>query len=387
MSTYSRRLYLNLSGYGYTDCQGKNRGVVRYVESDLESESKTDTVRRIKPDELLYAQTPFVATLLKHHRLNYKITDPKYLYCPLTKTYHERNTYYSVAKPYTIRSMAAPNPWGDIRVKMESDELNLSGYIGEYSETCDLFVGTANLVYDMFQLLRGNPKTIAKYFGGMKKGARQLRELSGEWLNAHFAVAPNVNTLKESLLALQEKIENSGTIDRRIVKVARYRDSGTGSTGVVNYSWEKEITVKGILHALYDIKTQRVNFGNPIEALWEGIPFSFVVDWMIPIGQYLNTLDATRGYSSIVACNVKREKELMTWNYINLNKNYIYELVNGLPGSWESESYERTPLSGVPMASFPSYQPSTDVGSLMNALALLHVVKAGTVSKYKLNQY
>lgn len=35
---------------------------------------------------------------------------------------------------------------------------------------------------------------------------------------------------------------------------------------------------------------------NPLDVAWEVLPFSFVVDWFIPIGNWLNVLDAMHGY-------------------------------------------------------------------------------------------
>lgn len=36
---------------------------------------------------------------------------------------------------------------------------------------------------------------------------------------------------------------------------------------------------------------------NPASVAWELVPFSFVVDWFAPVGDWLNALDATLGYS------------------------------------------------------------------------------------------
>jgi hypothetical protein len=34
----------------------------------------------------------------------------------------------------------------------------------------------------------------------------------------------------------------------------------------------------------------RVNFGNPLEWAWERIPFSFVVDWVLPVGNFVQAI-------------------------------------------------------------------------------------------------
>lgn len=38
-------------------------------------------------------------------------------------------------------------------------------------------------------------------------------------------------------------------------------------------------------------------FTNPLSVAWELVPYSFVVDWFLPIGNYLEQLDADSGFS------------------------------------------------------------------------------------------
>jgi hypothetical protein len=38
---------------------------------------------------------------------------------------------------------------------------------------------------------------------------------------------------------------------------------------------------------------------NPVELAWEELPYSFVADWFLPIGDYLGNLDATLGWDFI----------------------------------------------------------------------------------------
>ncbi len=39
----------------------------------------------------------------------------------------------------------------------------------------------------------------------------------------------------------------------------------------------------------------RLGMTNPLEVAWELVPYSFVVDWFVPVGNYLGALDATAG--------------------------------------------------------------------------------------------
>lgn len=41
---------------------------------------------------------------------------------------------------------------------------------------------------------------------------------------------------------------------------------------------------------------------NPVSIAWELVPFSFVIDWLIPIGEWLESLSATSGTQFVAGC-------------------------------------------------------------------------------------
>lgn len=42
---------------------------------------------------------------------------------------------------------------------------------------------------------------------------------------------------------------------------------------------------------------------NPLQVVWELVPFSFVIDWFLPVGDWVNGLSATAGLEHIESCN------------------------------------------------------------------------------------
>lgn len=63
------------------------------------------------------------------------------------------------------------------------------------------------------------------------------------------------------------------------------------------------ITCRGVATAFVSVDVPAIHaisqYGltNPLAVAWEAVPFSFVVDWFAPIGDYINTLGATAGLS------------------------------------------------------------------------------------------
>jgi len=61
-----------------------------------------------------------------------------------------------------------------------------------------------------------------------------------------------------------------------------------------------------------DLELSRLGFTNPANVIWELIPFSFVVDWFIKIGDFLNTMNAFRGLKFVSAYRTLFIKESCT---------------------------------------------------------------------------
>jgi len=65
---------------------------------------------------------------------------------------------------------------------------------------------------------------------------------------------------------------------------------------------------------------KQLGLTNPAHVAWDAVPFSFVVDWFLPIGKYLNSFDASLGitlgptvYSSQCQINAT-EVAVSTWD-------------------------------------------------------------------------
>lgn len=73
----------------------------------------------------------------------------------------------------------------------------------------------------------------------------------------------------------------------------------------VGYPVSVTTEVGAFVHLTYSLDEpvqqtlSQLGITNPLEIAWELTTLSFVVDWFLPIGNYLGALDAARGYSFI----------------------------------------------------------------------------------------
>jgi hypothetical protein len=107
-------------------------------------------------------------------------------------------------------------------------------------------------------------------------------------------------------------------------------------------------------------------FTNPSEILWEKIPFSFVVDWVLPIGEYLNTIDSGLGWEVLAGTLSKRlTAKGQSWVTSRPSSGWSKLSVTGSDKRFFKSLYRST-LDDVP---FPRLLPK-------NPLSLTHVANS-----------
>jgi hypothetical protein len=112
---------------------------------------------------------------------------------------------------------------------------------------------------------------------------------------------------------------------------------------------------------------------NPFNVAWELVPFSFVVDWALPIGDYLQSLDALLGYTSITYS----QSSLVKASWVDRGRTGMLSspadwiAINEFEGSKKVVRFQRTVGIGVPMPNFPSVKDPRSLGHMANGLSLL----------------
>jgi hypothetical protein len=115
---------------------------------------------------------------------------------------------------------------------------------------------------------------------------------------------------------------------------------------------------------------------NPALLVWEKIPYSFVIDWAVPVGDYLSLLDATFGWKflsgSIGKISRLREYSARPTQLTKVtNPNFTYYGVSGGPFFNESFASTRAVYSSFPSPRIPSFKNPLSLDHVANALSLL----------------
>jgi hypothetical protein len=128
------------------------------------------------------------------------------------------------------------------------------------------------------------------------------------------------------------------------------------------------------------VQASAVGLTNPLEVAWEVVPFSFVVDWFYPVGDYLSSLDAAVGYRFLGGSRSVTTKE-NSWGRVKTESIFVnsiharkQKVSNGSPiataykTNFDRHIYGASPVPLVPRID----RNGLDAGSrFLNALALL----------------
>jgi len=251
---------------------------------------------------------PFAAEVGLHP---FKIGDPNYNYS--IGEYPKSDIYQFGSRPYL------PDfPWDDIinslKIQLLGDlqdmDVNLAVAYAEKNATADLVKGTASkLLRAARALKRGDLPAVARHLGiprsGLKKdhtGAYKKTHFtrdvfSEKWLEYSYGWVPLYNDMYGSLVASHKAIDKKPNRVTRHTKQASYKNQFTLRKsvfyGLAEYDLVEKHNARYKVSCVSVITNPNANtlsslgLANPALVVWELVSFSFVIDWVLPIGSWL----------------------------------------------------------------------------------------------------
>lgn len=244
---------------------------------------------------------------------------------------------------------------------------------------------------------RGNIKGLRGIFGVAPPGYRKPKPVgrtmdsaSSLWLEYTYGWKPLVSDIGSAVVALDGLISRRSnpqgnrrlrsTIRRESneLKQAYFNGNGSLHTIIADCHQQKQEWRRGTLnwrissHELYNAKS--FGFTNPLEVAYELMFLSFVVDWVVPIGDYLSSLDNHLGVEIVGDWSIST-KIVNSWKFSNLR-----EPAGLLSGGFEGVGPRSTTTfvireirsGGVPLPSldFLKVRPQLGASRLTSAIAL-----------------
>jgi hypothetical protein len=186
--------------------------------------------------------------------------------------------------------------------KLHSNSSNWGENLGQGKKTCEEFAKIASRVaQSLLAMKRGNVRDAASKLIGLtgRHGTRSVsKSISDLWLEYNYGIKPILSDVHELQQAVHQTLEQTHGIS----------GVGTGiSTADADFLWENTFFHKskcvnsfrtqmnGIMSNKLSYVLESAGLVNPISIAWELVPWSFAIDWFIPVGQTLQAMTAGYG--------------------------------------------------------------------------------------------
>jgi hypothetical protein len=213
-----------------------------------------------------------------------------------------------IGSPFQLISAGASLPGGDVLLpwtsalelklqsklveKIKAHDFNLAVNVAQSKQLVNMVVlNIRKFSRSLRALKRGDIATAARQLGINDRVSKlKSKDISGRWLELQYGWLPAISDTFEAAKAYEAatsmrktRVKANGwtaTTYEGSASPSNYHAPGTARTSRrVIYEMEEDISLP-----------RSLGLEDPLSVVWEIIPYSFVIDWFLPIGTYLENL-------------------------------------------------------------------------------------------------
>lgn len=193
--------------------------------------------------------------------------------------------------------------------KLTDGKLQLGADAAEIKKTLNMIASSTHDVLSAYRSLRRGNFTRAlqhlRLGGHSFKASRH--NLSGRWLELQYGWLPTLGTISDGAALIQRRAAESRapmSVTRTIVVPIPHNKFRNFSRGT-SYSTSGTLSVRTKIWYRIASDTahlaSQIGVSNPAAIAWELVPFSFVLDWFLPVGNLMSQFSDTNGLDFISA--------------------------------------------------------------------------------------
>lgn len=265
-------------------------------------------------------------------------------------------------------------------------DFDLVTFAVQFNQTVDLFNKATYTTAARF----ADPRSWVKVDKGMRRfNARKLKDLPGvaanSWLLARYGWGPAMMDLEAITAIIQDKAGATQTLikaiatenaDETATVKALYEDSAVKLEFIRSDHFT--VQTKAVVAALYAFQKGAAKI-NPLTTAWELIPYSFVIDWFVSVGNAIDAMSVVLRASEIKVSNCAKII-CSSSGYIKTTAKNGYQRGDQLTTNSVATLKSRVPGE---LTLLPSLNPQITPKRTADAAALLYGAVAGFMSKRK----
>lgn len=186
------------------------------------------------------------------------------------------------------------------RLRDSNNRASMGSAIGTAKQTAHEMANNAsNVLYSYRSLRRGNFALAAKHLGIDARSLLTGKSFANAWLQWIYGAKPVLQDIHDQANLIHGINRGEGFTFTASSKRHVSYTSSADPTSTFREEWSCEGGVKVAYKAritnsyLDSLDTSGVL--NPLSVAWDLVPYSFIVDWFIPVGNVLESLTATAG--------------------------------------------------------------------------------------------
>lgn len=195
---------------------------------------------------------------------------------------------------------------------VKGHDFNLAVFAAQGNQTVSMAVNALTSIGGAISdLKRGRFENAARRFGVSPRPSKlSHRDISGRWLELQYGWLPLLSDVHEASKAY-ESLTSPPRISRRSVSLTSVSEMDcSNNPSLYHCKGPLKESVRLIYEATEELSVPRtLGLTDPLSVAWELIPYSFVADWFIPIGSYLENLNTIPSLSGRFLTTITRRSQ------------------------------------------------------------------------------
>jgi len=267
--------------------------------------------------------------------------------------------------------------------KLKNQKINLAQAFAEREQLVKMFVDNARTIaHAVESFRRRSPKHIWDYIKYTEGKGSRGRSIPNKWLEVQYGWNPLMSDIKGSADQLasdaSQKFRASviGKVrhERHTSRILPSLASGFGPTVVGKSVCETKVRLDYRMESPIVATLTQIGVLDPIQLAWELFPYSFVVDWFLDVGGWIDAMEAAYGWTFKGGTRTVYRRIDEHCTGFTADKTVSGTVYNGYGSTgirFSRMQVSRVPYGSSPLPGFPGFKNPMSSGHIANACALL----------------